>query len=227
MRELTTWALRSATSTVKAWRAMGWHKACVAINVSAMQLLDGSFVDQVIEALSVTGLPGDALEVEITESVIQTGPATLVALQRLRTLGVAVALDDFGTGYSSLASLAQLPITRVKLDRTLIEDIDRSPRSAAIARSVIALCHGLGLEVVAEGVERPGQLALLAQCGPIAVQGFLLAAAVEMQIAPQTAENAATKARLLLEGATDPASDCTRAADGSLVFVGAKSRRRP
>ena len=226
MRELTTWALRSATSTVKAWRAMGWHNACVAINVSAMQLLDGSFVDHVIEALSVTGLPGDALEVEITESVIQTGPATLVALQRLRTLGVAVALDDFGTGYSSLASLAQLPITRVKLDRTLIEGIDRSPRSAAIARSVIALCHGLGLEVVAEGVERAGQLTLLAQCGPITVQGFLLSEAVEMQIAPQTAENAATKARLLLEGAIDPASDSTRATDGSLLFVGAKSRRR-
>ena len=227
MRELTTWALRSATSTVKAWRAMGWHNACVAINVSAMQLLDGSFVDHVIEALSVTGLPGDALEVEITESVIQTGPATLVALQRLRTLGVAVALDDFGTGYSSLASLAQLPITRVKLDRTLIEGIDRSPRSAAIARSVIALCHGLGLEVVAEGVERAGQLLLLAQCAPITVQGFLLSEAVEMQIAPQTAEGAATKARLLLEGAIDPASDSTRAADGSLLFVGAKSRRRP
>jgi diguanylate cyclase (GGDEF)-like protein len=226
MRELTTWALRSATSTVKAWRAMGWHNACVAINVSAMQLLDGSFVDHVIEALSVTGLPGNALEVEITETVIQTGPATLVALQRLRTLGVAVALDDFGTGYSSLASLAQLPITRVKLDRTLIEGIDRSPRCAAIARSVIALCHGLGLDVVAEGVERPGQLALLAQCGPITVQGFLLSEAVEMQIAPQTAESAANKARLLLAGPIDPASDSTRAADGSLLFVGAKGRRR-
>jgi diguanylate cyclase (GGDEF)-like protein len=226
MRELTTWALRSATSTVKAWRAMGWHNACVAINVSAMQLLDGSFVDHVIEALSVTGLPGNALEVEITETVIQTGPATLVALQRLRTLGVSVALDDFGTGYSSLASLAQLPITRVKLDRTLIEGIDRSPRCAAIARSVIALCHGLGLEVVAEGVERPGQLALLAQCAPITVQGFLLSEAVEMQIAPQTAESAANKARLLLAGPVDPACDSTRAADGSLLFVGAKSRRR-
>ena len=228
MRELTTWALRSATATVKAWRAMGWEDASVAINVSAMQLLDGSFVDHVIEALSVTGLPGDALEIEITETVIQTAPATLAALQRLRTLGVAVALDDFGTGYSSLASLAQLPITRVKLDRSLIEGIDRSPRSAAIARSVIALCHGLGLEVVAEGVERPGQLVLLGQCGPITVQGFLLAAPVEMQITAQTAEAAAARARTLLQNPADPAAHGTRAAHGSLVFVGAnKSRRRP
>ena len=228
MRELSTWALRSATSTVKAWRAMGWHNACVAVNVSAMQLLDGSFVDHVIEALAVTGLPGDALEVEITESVIQTGPATLIALERLRTLGVAVALDDFGTGYSSLASLAQLPITRVKLDRTLIEGIDRSPRSAAIARSVIALCHGLGLDVVAEGVERPGQLTLLGQCGPITVQGFLLACAVEAQITPQTAEAAAAKARTLLQYPNANDADSALAMDASLVFVGSnKSRRRP
>jgi len=226
MRELTTWALRSATATVKAWRAMGWQNASVAINVSAMQLLDGSFVDHVIEALEVTGLPGDALEIEITETVIQTGPATLAALQRLRTLGVAVALDDFGTGYSSLASLAQLPITRVKLDRTLIEDIDRSPRSAAIARSVIALCHGLGLEVIAEGVERPGQLLLLAQCGPIAVQGFLLATPVEMQNTAQTAEDAAARARAVLQDAADATGHNARAPEGSLVFVGAKARRR-
>jgi EAL domain-containing protein (putative c-di-GMP-specific phosphodiesterase class I) len=227
MRELTTWALRSATATVKAWRAMGWEKACVAVNVSAMQLLDGSFVDHVIEALSVTGLPGDALEIEITETVIQTAPATLDALQKLRSLGVAVALDDFGTGYSSLASLAQLPITRVKLDRTLIEGIDRSPRSAAIARSVIALCHGLGLDVVAEGVERPGQLALLGQCAPLSVQGFLLAAPVEMQVTAQAAESAAALARSLLQGSADPTAHGTRAPDGSLVFVGAKPRRRP
>jgi diguanylate cyclase (GGDEF)-like protein len=227
MRELTTWALRSATATVKAWRAMGWRNACVAINVSAMQLLDGGFVDHVIEALSVTGLPGDALEIEITETVIQTAPATLAALQRLRTVGIAIALDDFGTGYSSLASLAQLPITRVKLDRTLIAQIDHNPRSAAIARSMIALCHGLGLEVVAEGVERPGQLVLLGQCGPVTVQGFLLAAPVEMQITAQTAEAAAARARVLLQGSADPAAHGTRAADGSLVFVGAKARRRP
>ncbi len=79
---------------------------------------------------------------------------------------------------------------------------------------------------VAEGVERPGQLSLLAQCGPITVQGFLLAAPVEMQITPQTAEAASDKARLLLEGAADATLDGTRASEGALVFVGTKSRRR-
>jgi predicted signal transduction protein with EAL and GGDEF domain len=88
---------------------------------------------------------------------------------------VAVALDDFGTGYSSLASLEQLPLTRVKLDRTLIASIHTSARSAAIARAIIGLCHSIGLEVTAEGVECPEQLALLAELTPIYLQGYLLA----------------------------------------------------
>jgi predicted signal transduction protein with EAL and GGDEF domain len=93
---------------------------------------------------------------------------------------------------------------------------------------VIALCHGLGLDVVAEGVERPGQLTLLGQCGPITVQGFLLAAPVEAQITPQTAEAAAAKARALLQFPEANIGESTLAMDGSLVFVGAnKSRRRP
>jgi hypothetical protein len=85
----------------------------------------------------------------------------------------------------------------------------------------------LGLEVVAEGVERPGQLRLLARCGPITVQGFLLAVPVEMQITPQTAEAAAAKARALLQDAEETEAESTLAMDGSLVFVGAKARRRP
>ena len=168
--------LRSATSTVAAWRAQGWHRACVAINVSPPQFFESDFVEHVARTLEVTGLPASALELEITETVFQTGPATIESLRRLRELGVSIALDDFGIGYSSLTSLEQLPITRVKLDRMLIEGVDTNPRSAAIVRSIVALCHGLGLQVVAEGVERPAQLEFLAGCGPIGVQGYLLAA---------------------------------------------------
>ena len=86
--------------------------------------------------------------------MLQTGSATIEALRRLRELGISIALDDFGIGYSSLTSLEQLPINRVKLDRMLVEGVDSNPRSAAIVRSIVTLCHGLGLEVVAEGVER-------------------------------------------------------------------------
>jgi len=226
MRELTSWVLRSATSTVTAWRTLGWHQACVAINVSAPQFFETDFVDKVAKALEVTGVPPQALELELTETVMQTGPSTITALRRLRELGVAIALDDFGIGYSSLTSLEQLPITRVKLDRTLVGGIDSSARSAAITRSVIALCHGLGLQVVAEGVERPGQLEFLAQCGPVSVQGFLLGRPVEMELARKEADEAAARARELLAPAQ--ASGAARAPErSSLVFVAAPRRVTP
>jgi len=223
MRDLTAWVLRSATSAVTAWRAGGWHHAVVAINVSAPQFFETNFVDHVAQALHVTGLPASALELELTETVMQTGPSTVEALRRLRDMGVAIALDDFGIGYSSLTSLEQLPISRVKLDRTLVEGVDSSPRSAAITRSIIALCHGLGLQVVAEGVERPGQLEFLARCGPVSVQGFLLGGASEIEATPRDAQAAAARARALLE---DAAASAERVADqGSLVFVAPRRAR--
>src|SRR6202163_448632 len=179
IHELTDWVLHTAAATAAAWRAAGWHRASVAINVSPPQFFESDFVEHVARTLEATGLPASALELEITETVIQTGTATIESLRRLRALGVAIALDDFGSGYSSLTSLEQLPISRVKLDRHLVAGVDTNPRSAAIVRSIVALCHGLGLQVVAEGVERAAQLELLSRCGPISVQGYLLGQPVE------------------------------------------------
>jgi EAL domain-containing protein (putative c-di-GMP-specific phosphodiesterase class I) len=105
--------------------------------------------------------------------VLQTGAHTIKSLDQLRAVGVSVALDDFGTGYSSLASLQKLPLTRVKLDRSLIAGIDDNMRAASIARATIALCRSLGLEVTAEGVERIEQLAMLLPHRAITLQGYL------------------------------------------------------
>src|SRR5213078_3837095 len=124
IHELTDWILHTAAATAAAWRAAGWHRASVAINVSAPQFFESDFVAHVARTLQVTGLPASALELEITETVFQTGPATVDSLRQLRDLGVAVALDDFGIGYSSLTSLEQLPISRVKLDRQLTAAVD-------------------------------------------------------------------------------------------------------
>jgi EAL domain-containing protein (putative c-di-GMP-specific phosphodiesterase class I) len=118
-------------------------------------------------------LPPACLEIELTESVLQTGAHTIKTLEQLRSIGVSIALDDFGTGYSSLASLQRLPLTRVKLDRSLVAGIDDSARSASIARSTIALCRGLGLEVTAEGVERLEEFAMLLPHRAISLQGYL------------------------------------------------------
>ncbi len=218
MRELTAWVLTSATQAAVRWRKMGWPRACVAINVSAPQFFESDFVAHVAEALQVAGLPPSALELELTETVMQTGPSTIHALEQLRRLGVEIALDDFGIGYSSLTSLERLPITRVKLDRTLVETVDSSARTAAIARSVIALCHGLGLKVVAEGVERVAQLDMLGRCGPLCVQGFLLSPAVSEDSVPAEAEAAAERARVLSRRAQQSGSPLVAEQD-SLVFV--------
>ena len=173
--EISDWVLRTAIQTAARWHRGSWPQARVAINVSPRQLLDHRFVERVQELLREYAVPPECIEIELTESVLQTGHATIEALKRLRALGLAIALDDFGTGYSSLASLEQLPLTRIKLDRSLIAGIDSNPRSAAIARAIMGLCQGLGLEITAEGVERPEQFALLCGHRAMYMQGYLLA----------------------------------------------------
>jgi diguanylate cyclase (GGDEF)-like protein len=172
--EISDWVLRSAIEAASHWFHGDWPEARVAINVSPRLLLDNHLVDRLTELLHEHSLPASCIEIELTESVLQTGPTTIEALRSLRSHGVAIALDDFGSGYSSLASLEQLPLTRVKLDRGLIAGIDTNPRSAAIARAIVDMCHGLGLEITAEGVERPEQFALLLSSPGMYLQGYLL-----------------------------------------------------
>jgi diguanylate cyclase (GGDEF)-like protein len=223
IHDLTDWILHNAAAAAAAWRAQGWERASVAINVSAPQFFERDFVEHVARTLEITGLPASALELEITETVFQTGPTTVESLRRLRALGVAIALDDFGIGYSSLTSLEQLPINRVKLDRLLIAGVDTNARSGAIVRSIVTLCHGLGLQVVAEGVERPAQLEFLSRCGPIGVQGFLLAHPVDAAITPREAQAAGARARLALESALQQPR---REGGDPLVYLGSPGRRR-
>jgi diguanylate cyclase (GGDEF)-like protein len=179
--EISDWVLRSSIETASRWHHGAWPEACVAINLSSRQLLDRRFVDHVMGLLREYRLPAHCIEIELTENVLQTGAATIDVLRQLRAHGMAIALDDFGTGYSSLASLEQLPLTRVKLDRTLIASIHTSARSAAIARAIVGLCHGIGLEVTAEGIECPEQLVLLTDLTPIYLQGYLCAQPVSAE----------------------------------------------
>ena len=171
--EISDWVLRTAIRTAARWHRGAWPKARVAINVSPRHFFDYRFVSRVEALLREFELPAHCLEIELTETVLQTGAHTIKTLDQLRALGVSIALDDFGTGYSSLASLQRLPLTRVKLDRSLIAGIDENERSASIARATIALCRGLGLEVTAEGVERVEQFAMLLPHRAISLQGYL------------------------------------------------------
>lgn len=172
---LGDWVLETATRTVAAWRSAGFPQARVAVNVSMHQLFDTGFIDRVAAALGRHDLPPSAIELELTESAFQTGAATIEALRRAQDLGIEFALDDFGTGYSSLTSLLKLPVRRVKLDRSLIADVGRNPRSAAVARSIMTVCQSLGLAVTVEGVEELEQLSFISRRTGIAVQGYLIA----------------------------------------------------
>jgi diguanylate cyclase (GGDEF)-like protein len=173
--EISDWVLRTAIETAAQWHQGAWRDVRVAVNVSSRQFLNFGFVEMLEKLLNEYQLPAKCVELELTESVLQTGAATIRSLEQLRSIGVAIALDDFGTGYSSLASLQQLPLTRVKLDRSLIASMDGSVRSASIARATIGLCRDLGLEVTAEGVERLEQFAALRSYRNISLQGYLLA----------------------------------------------------
>jgi diguanylate cyclase (GGDEF)-like protein len=173
--EISDWVLRSAISQAAEWHHGVWPKARVAVNMSSRELLDNRFADRMEALLVRHRLPAKCMEIELTENVLQTGGTTVAALKRLRAAGVAIALDDFGAGYSSLASLEELPLTRVKLDRSLIAGIDHSARSVAISRAIIGLCHDLNLSVTAEGIERCEQLAALAHHRRLMLQGYLFA----------------------------------------------------
>jgi diguanylate cyclase (GGDEF)-like protein len=177
--DISDWALRTAIETAARWQSGPWPKARVAVNVSSQQLLGADFVERLQALLAQHALPAECIEFELTENVLQTGKSTVEALHKLRALGVSIALDDFGTGYSSLTSLERLPLTRVKIDRSLIATIDNGGRSPAIVRSIVGLCHSLGLQVTAEGVERPSQLGLLLTDRNVQVQGYLVSRPLE------------------------------------------------
>jgi diguanylate cyclase (GGDEF)-like protein len=183
--DISDWALRSAIAAAAAWQSGPWPRARVAVNISSQQFLDGHFVERLESLLSQHALPAECLEIELTENVLQTGPTTIAALHRLRELGVSIALDDFGTGYSSLTSLERLPLTRVKIDRGLIGSLDTSARSPAIVRSIVGLCHSLGLQVTAEGVERASQLGPLLMDRGVQIQGYLVARPLRAATVPQ------------------------------------------
>ena len=164
------WVLRAACLQAQAWTAP-W---AVSVNVAAQQIASGMLLGQIAAALSESGLPPERLELELTESqLIGLDADTLLALSAIRDLGVGLALDDLGTGHASLAVLKRLPLTAMKLDRSLVRGVPADREDAAIVRAVVAMGHALGLTVVAEGIESETQRDFLAACGCDEGQGYL------------------------------------------------------
>ena len=169
------YVLRKACSQVKAWRDAGAPVFWVSVNLSARQFQDDKLVEKVIQILSETGLPNDALRLEITESIaIRDMKYTIKLMNQFDELGIKTSLDDFGTGYSSLSYLKQFPLNVLKIDQSFIQDIKVNKKNESLITAIINMARSLGLEVVAEGVEKDEQLAFLRTQLCDNVQGFLL-----------------------------------------------------
>ena len=169
------WVLEEATYQCRDWQAQGFPDLTMSVNVSARQLQDPGFFDDVQDALDASGLDPGHLVLEVTESVLVVDIVQIgTMMQRVRELGVHLALDDFGTGYSSLLYLQGLPIDRLKIDRSFVSDLDAEDHDGTIIQTVVDLAHNLGITVVAEGVETPAELRAVGAIGCDEAQGFLL-----------------------------------------------------
>jgi diguanylate cyclase (GGDEF)-like protein/PAS domain S-box-containing protein len=171
------WVLREACATLKHWSEAEPAAAhlSVSVNLSVAELQDRNLVKDVAEALKRSGLAPERLHLEVTESVLSTDPeAASRALAQLRDLGVWLVIDDFGTGNSSLTALQRFPFRVLKIDRSFVGGIGIRPDDETIVTATLALAHGLGLSVVAEGVETPEQAEFLTRGGCEELQGYLL-----------------------------------------------------
>ncbi len=198
--EVGLWALNAAVREAKGWRLGGLGALTVAVNVSGRQLEDEALPVLLARTLERHALDASAMELELTESVALGDGARAAALfEAVRALGVRIAIDDFGTGYSSFSTLRSLGFDKIKIDREFVCHVDARRDSQAICRSMIALGEGLGISVLAEGVERPEELAWLRRNGCRHFQGYLFSEPLPAaDFARFVRDGAALAARLVL-----------------------------
>ncbi|CAK0764471.1 diguanylate cyclase [Gammaproteobacteria bacterium] len=172
---LGDWVLESACHQLRRWLAGSTDsQRFLAVNVSAKQFHQANFVMRVQQILESTGAPPAALELEVTESLLINDIDNAIAkMKALRELGIHFSVDDFGTGYSSLAYLKRLPVDQLKIDRSFVSAVHQDPRNGAIARTIIALGHNLGMKTIAEGVEEVAEFEFLRDAGCDHFQGYL------------------------------------------------------
>ncbi|WP_420473571.1 EAL domain-containing protein [Noviherbaspirillum sp. ST9] len=174
MSRVGTWVLRTACAQAREWQELGLPAIRMAVNLSAQQFRLADLVTSVAQALGDAGLAPEALELELTESLIlENAEQTIQVMHDLKKLGVSLSLDDFGTGYSSLSYLRRYPVDRIKIDQSFVRDIMEHSSSAALVRSILSMAHNLGLATIAEGVETPAQLGYLRKQVCQEMQGFL------------------------------------------------------
>lgn len=167
------WVLREACHQVRCWQLLGQTQLYCSVNLSIRQLQQPDFAERLVAILDETGLAPTRLVLEITETLLmQHSDTVMTTLQQVADLGVRLALDDFGTGYCSLGYLKRFPLHLLKVDRSFIAGVPEDPDSVVISRAIIGLGQSLGLEVIAEGVERPEHVQFLVEAGCRYAQGY-------------------------------------------------------
>jgi len=183
---LGDWTLTTACHEIQSLRQEFACDFDVAVNISPLQLRQANFPDTVAQALQTSGLPAASLTIEVTEGILVDGGETTVdTFRRVRQLGVGLSIDDFGTGYSGLGYLTRLPISKLKIDKSFVDDLAVPGHDRAVAAAIITLGHQLHLQVVAEGVESKAQFNFLRSTGCDAVQGYLFCQPVGLDVLRQ------------------------------------------
>jgi len=168
------WIFAQACEQAARWKDQGFSGIPIAVNLSAREFNQPALLDSIRREMASHGIGPGQLSIELTESVIMSdADQAIELLEQLRQLGLEVAVDDFGTGYSSMNYLRQLPANKLKLDRSFIGELGSSTKNDAIVRAMVGLAHGLGMRVVAEGVEEREQLLCLGELGCDQYQGYL------------------------------------------------------
>jgi len=192
--DLGAWVMRQACATAVAWPNSNF---LVSVNVSAVQLRRGGLFDLIRDTLNETGLPPERLELELTESALFHDSEDVTSLLwALRALGVRLAVDDFGTGYSTLSYFKDFPVDKLKVDRSFVDGLTAASRTLSIVRAAAAMAEGLGLDLVAEGIETEMQRELLQQVGVTHGQGYLFSQPVPSQELMQLAQNGSNVVQL-------------------------------
>jgi predicted signal transduction protein with EAL and GGDEF domain len=169
------WALKAACQEASRWP----DNVTIAICVSPLQFETERFFRAVTHALEAAGIVGSRLELEVTESILlRDGRSVLAILNKLRSIGVKVAVDSFGTGIASLSQMVELPLDKIKIDQTLIEENGSDAKQRAIVRAIVALGEGLGVSTLVDGVTSPEHLARIQRDGCSSVKGYLFSQAV-------------------------------------------------
>ncbi|WP_234283463.1 MULTISPECIES: EAL domain-containing protein [unclassified Halomonas] len=213
---ISEWVLRQACRDMCRLAAKGYGRYRVSVNLSPLQFRRANFLSNLQQALLETGLSPDCLELELTEGILMSDTAAAVeTLHRLRDMGVEVSIDDFGTGFSSLSYLKQLPIGKIKIDRSFVRDVTVNRHDSAIVQGIISMAHHLGLLVVAEGIEEAAQRDFLAAHGCDVFQGFFFARPMPLE---------KLKAYLTQRGAVPGQGDSLSIPlDGEALTAGAQS----